>query len=309
MTLLFVPIDDLLTRWDTALFSEQPTLTICVFRLLTGILVLTETRNWLSIYKTLLSPDGWFGYEDYTKNLRPLRFSLLNYMPATNRSVERIFLIQAIAGVCLTLGVLPQLAALVCFITLVSIHNRNLYVLSSGDSIYRYFCLFLIFAPSATQLSLPDFPYLLHPEALGYSWTLLMIRLFMANIYLKNVFFKLHGDRWLDGTATQLVLNVRIWNRREVPSVLNHRWFYRATTYGTLVIETTLFTLIWIEEFRLPVLALGILFHLGLWYFLRIGFFQIAMIVGLGAFLTPREYAVVFDTIERLWTSCISHPA
>ena len=301
MNLSFVTLNELLKIWNDTFFTEQPTLTICVFRVLTGILVLTETRNWLSVYKTLLSPDGWFGYEDYAETQRKVRFSLLNYLPATNRSVELILALQFVAAFCLTIGILPQVAALVCFITLVSIHNRNLYVLSSGDALYRFFCLFLIFAPSETQLSVIDFPNLLHPDARAYPWTLLMIRFFMANIYMKNVLFKLLGESWLNGTATQQVLNVRIWNRSTVPPWLNHTWFYKATTYGTLVIETALFTLIWIDEFRLPVLALGILFHLGLWVFLRIGFFQLAMIVGLAVFITPQEYALVFEMIKRFW--------
>ncbi|QJW90118.1 HTTM domain-containing protein [Spirosoma taeanense] len=300
MSLLFITIGELAEIWNRALFSEQPTLTICVFRVLTGFLVLTETRNWLSVYKPLLSVDGWFGYPEYASALKPFRFSLLNYLPATNKSVELVLLLQFIAGLCLMVGVFPQLAALLCFVTLVSIHNRNIYVLSSGDALYRFFCLLLIFAPSDTQLSLLNLPHLLNADVLAYSWTLLMIRLFMANIYMKNVLFKLLGDSWLNGTATQQVLNVRIWNRGRLPAALNHAWFYKATTYGTLVIEIALFTLVWIDEFRLPVLALGVLLHLSLWLFLRIGFFQMAMICGLGAFVTPQEYAVFFGLISRL---------
>lgn len=38
----------------------------------------------------------------------------------------------------------------------------------------------------------------------------------MANIYMKNVLFKLTGAWWRDGTATQKVFGVRIWNRMEI---------------------------------------------------------------------------------------------
>ncbi|MGF7218946.1 hypothetical protein GGR92_005125 [Spirosoma lacussanchae] len=299
MTLLFITFGELAGGWNQLLFSEQSSLTLCVFRALTGMLVLTETRNWLSVYKLLLSPDGWFGYDEYITLQQPARFSLLNYMPPSTRSVEVLLGVQTIAGFCLTVGIQPQLAALICFITLVSIHNRNMYVLSSGDALYRFFCLFLVFAPTQTQLSVMDYPNLLQPEAKAPAWPLLMIQLFMANIYLKNVFFKLQGSSWLNGTATQLVLRVRIWNRFVIPPVLDRSWFYKTTTYGTLVIETALFTLIWIDECRLAVVALGVLFHLGLWVFLRIGFFQMAMIAGLGAFVSPHEYGYLFGQIQR----------
>lgn len=293
--LVFITVDQLLKAWNELFFSNSSTLTLSVLRLLTGILVLIETLTWQGRNKQLLLPDGWFGYEDYQAHLH--RFSLLNYLPPTRTSLHWVFGIQLVAGICLTLGVFSNLAALVCFVTLVSIHNRNIYVLSSGDTVYRFFCLFLVFAPFDTQLSLLNPSHLLRPEATGWPWVLMMLRLFMANIYLKNVLFKLLGPWWRDGTATQKVFGVRIWNRMELPSVLAHKWFYKLTTYGTLVIETMLFTLIWIEEFRLPVVILGMLFHVGLWIFLRFGFFQITMIFGLTVFIKPEEFERLFRWI------------
>ncbi len=296
--LVFITVDQLLKTWEELFFSQQSTLTICVLRLLTGILVLIETLAWQGQNKQLLQPNGWFGYEDYNAHLH--RFSLLNYLPPTTASLNWIFGLQLVAGICLMLGIFSNFAAFVCFVTLVSIHNRNIYVLSSGDTVYRFFCLFLVFAPFDTQLSILNPTHLLRAEATGWPWVLVMIRLFMANIYLKNVLFKLMGEWWRDGTATQKVFGVRIWNRMELPAILAYTWFYKLTTYGTLVIETALFTLIWIEEFRLPVVILGMLFHVGLWVFLRFGFFQITMIFGLTAFIKPEEYVYFFTWVAKL---------
>jgi hypothetical protein len=294
------PLGELLEFWNTLLFIPQPSLTLCVFRLLTGLLVLSETYSWLGVYKNLLSPEGWFGYDDYERTLKKFRFSLLNYLPVTSDSIKWVLGVQFVAGLFLTAGVLPQLAAFICFVTLVSLHNRNIYVLSSGDTVYRFFCLFLIFAPSGHQLSVLYPTTFLNPDATAWPWTLILVRLFMANIYLKNVLFKLLGESWRDGNATQKVLRVSIWNRKKLPSLLDHPWFYKTTTYGTLVVETALFTLIWFEDLRLGVVAAGILFHLGLWYFLRLGFFQAAMIVGLMVFVKPEEFTYFFRWLAHL---------
>lgn len=296
---LFITIHTLWQNWDALFFSEQSTLSICVFRLLAGVLVLLETHGWLHTYHTLLSPSGWFGYEDYQKNGRPIRFSLLNYLPPTTRSVEILLGLQIAAALCLTLGIFPQMAALVCFITLVSIHNRNMYALNSGDTVCRFFCLFLIFAPSGSQLSMLDAGHLLRPEATGWPWVILLLRFFIANIYAKNVLFKLLGQSWRDGTATRKVLQVKLWTRGKLPGWLDRDWFYKSTTYGTLILETALFTLIWIDPFRLPVLLAGVIFHLSLWYFLRVRLFQIAMIFGLSVFIEPEEYAAFFAWLMR----------
>ncbi len=297
MILLFIRMAELLQGWDRLFFSEQPTLTICVVRMLAGLLVLLETWSWRKVYPQLLGPQGWFDLDSYLRHLSPTRMTLLQYLPATLRPVEMLLLLQALAGSCLVLGLAPNFAAGICFVTLVSLHNRNPYVLNSGDTVCRFFCLFLLFAPSGTQLSVLHPDALLRPEETGWPWTLVLIRLFVANVYLKNVLFKLKGEWWRDGTAVERVLRVRIWNRVQLPGFLAHRWFYRTATYGTLVIETALFTLVWIEEFRLPVLLAGVLFHLGLWYFLRIRLFQVAMIIGLAAFVEPAEYAAFFDWV------------
>ncbi len=296
---LFIDFHTLWDNWDALFFSDQSTLSICVFRVLAGSLVLLETSGWLRTYRILLSPDGWFGQEDYQKYGRPKRFSLLSYLPPTTRSVEIVLGLQVVAALCLTLGIFPQVAALVCFVTLVSIHNRNLYALNSGDTVGRFFCLFLIFAPSGSQLSILDPGHLLRPEATGWPWVIFLLRFFMANIYAKNVLFKLIGQSWRDGTATRKVLQVKLWTRGTVPAWLDRTWFYKSTTYGTLGLETALCSLIWVDPFRLPVLLAGVGFHLGLWYFLRVRLFQIAMIFGLSVFIEPAEYATFFAWLMR----------
>ncbi len=299
MILAFISLHELLATWNQIFFIPQSTLTLCVFRFFTGLLVISETFSWLGTYKNLLSPEGWFGYDDFIKHQKTIRFSLLSYLPNHTYSILLLLVVQFGAGLLLALGIVPQLAALVCFITLTSLHNRNTYVLSAGDTVYRFFCLFLIFAPTGTQLSILHPARSLHSEILAWPWPLVMVRLFMANIYIKNVYFKLLGEWWRKGTATQKVFDVRIWTRKKIPDWLDKLWFFKLTTYGTLVIETSLFTLIWIDEFRLAVVAVGIAFHLGLWYFLRLGFFQVAMIVGLLVFVEPWEYAKCFEWIAH----------
>ena len=299
MSLAFISVHELLDRWNQIFFLPQSTLTLCVFRFFTGLLVLSETYSWLGTYKNLLSPGGWFGYDDFIKHQKAIRFSLLSYLPNHTYSILLLLGVQFVAGLLMALGIVPQLAAMVCFITLTSLHNRNPYVLSAGDTVYRFFCLFLIFAPTGTQLSILHPDDLLQTDTLAWPWPLVMVRLFMANIYVKNVYFKLLGEWWTQGMATQKVFDVRIWVRKRLPGWLDKGWFYKLTTYGTLLVETALFTLIWIDEFRLATVALGILFHLGLWYFLRLGFFQVAMIVGLLVFVEPEEYARFFNWISH----------
>lgn len=285
---LFISIADLLKGWDELFFSEQSTVTISMFSMFTGMLMIIEACQWIFYFQKWISHDGYFGYTVFKKNVQPIRFSLLSYLPKNNGSLFFVLYLQLCSAICLMAGIYPNVAACVCFITTVSIHNRNPFILDSGDVSRRYFCLFLIFAPISIQWT-----------AQGWPWPLIMICLFVANIYAKNVLFKLYGKSWRDGSATAYVFNTKLWNRITLPQVLQKKWFYRLTTYGTLIIETSLFTLIWIDALRPYVIAAGIIFHLLIWLMLRIGLFQLTMIVALLAFIKDEEYIRLLNWILR----------
>lgn len=297
MQLLFISLRDLYHAWNNLFFSFQPTLTICVFRIFAGLLLVIESIQWMIWYRQLLSVNGYFSYEAYRTKVQRSRFSLFSYLPIKNSTVVLVILLQFFTALFLMLGIWPQLAALGCFITTVSIHHRNPYVIDSGDSVRRFFCLFLVFAPSGSQLSLSDPLHLIHPEARGWPWSLFLIQFFIANIYLKNILFKLSGPSWRTGTATEMLFQARAWVRFVLPRPFRKKWFFRTSTYGTLLIELCLFSLIWINEFRPAVISFGILFHLALWLVLRIGFFQLTMICGFLCFITSDEYMNFFRWI------------
>lgn len=281
----------ILIWWDSLFFEPTNTLTSSMLRIMIGAIMIYDSIFWWKLSRLLLSPDGWYGYEDYAADKKKyFYFSTLKFMPRNLGSVHALILIQLVASIFILLGIYPNYAALVCFITLVSIHNRNLYVLNSGDTVRRFLILFLIIAPSGGQLSILDTNHLLDTEAKAWPLAVVMLNFFAANIYLKNIFYKLHGASWQNGTATKRALGVRIISRMSVPSLFDKKWFYAITTYGTLVIETALFTLIWFEPFRIPVIISGILLHVGMGIFLRLQLFQLSMIILLCSFIKPEEY-------------------
>jgi hypothetical protein len=163
----------------------------------------------------------------------------------------------------------------------------------------RFLLLFLIFAPGDTQLSIRDTANLLNAQTLRWPTALVMLNLFAANIYFKNIFYKLQGKSWRNGTATKLALGVRILRHFKLPSILDKKWFYATTTYGTLVIETALFTLIWFDALRIPVLIGGFALHIGMGMLLRLPLFQISMLILLCSFITPDEYLAIIQWLIK----------
>jgi hypothetical protein len=290
---LFVSFQDLVYAWNYVFFTPQSTLTLCIFRVLVGFLMVEESLQWFLNHQKHLSVAGYFNFHTFKTAVHKKRFSLIGYLPEIDKSVQLMITLQLGAGLFLTCGFFPQIAALICFISTVSIHNRNPFVIDSGDTVRRYFCLLLIFAPCNTQLQFFSSDIMIKPEEKAWPWTLILIQLFVANIYMKNVLFKMLGNTWRNGTATKRIFDIRIWNRFTVPAHLNKNWFYWSTTYGTLIIESLLFSFIWINECRLFIVISGIIFHLGLWLFLRLGHFQFTMICGLLCFVKPEEYLLL----------------
>jgi hypothetical protein len=280
--------------WDNLFFTPQSTVTISLLRICVGLLIVIESVQWMTIYRKFLLPTGFFSYQAFKQSSAKIRFSLLSYLPANNSSVYLLIAIQCFSAVLLLIGFMPQVAACICFLTTISVHNRNPYVFDSGDVMRRYFCLFLIFAPSGYALYRIDESNPLNSELTGWPWTLVLIRIFVANIYLKNVYFKLTGKSWRNGTATKKILTAKTYNRFALPNCLKKEWFFKFSNYATLAIEFCLAILIWIDDLRLAVVLLGIIFHVTLWIFLRIGLFQATMLSGLLCFIERKEYVALF---------------
>jgi len=63
-----------------------------------------------------------------------------------------------------------------------------------------------------------------------------------------------------------------------VPVLFDHLWILNLLTWGTLAIEFSLWTLIWIKELRYYVLICGVALHLGIEWAMNVPLFGLLMI-------------------------------
>jgi len=254
---------------ESILFCEVSYETLHVVRRLLGILIIWECIIWIKEYPQLLSPSGWYSKKYFQDDQENIRFSLLRYLGGW-RELDKILLgLGIVGGLMLLAEIIPVLACMICFIVLISIQNRNIFALNGGDQVRRMLCLLLLFLPKHN----------------GPAWPLIFVQLFIANIYFKAFYHKLWGEKWRNGTASMDALAVKVMTRFELPDYLQKKGFHKLLTYGTLFIEGTLFTLIWIDEIRVFVVIGGMLMHLGMGIILKLTLFQTTMIVLLITFL------------------------
>lgn len=299
----------IIKTFDEFLFKPQPVYNVSLLRIAFGLILLL---NWTMIYidlDSLYGPNGIVSLATAQSFGNPLRFSLFDYLPFTSQIVQILATIHLISILFLTMGLWTRTSIFIAFITLVSFHHRNGFIINSADAVLRIFLFFLFFTHCGDAFSLDR--WLLRKQGLAPEipaekspWALRLIQLQFCTIYIATVLFKIKGDRWVDGSAVYIATRLDDFMRYEMP-LLNSMYFIKFLTWSTLAIEIAMGTLVWIKEFRYWVLLGGIALHLGIEYTMSIPVFEWVMIVLMISMIDPRDLEDSLFKIKKLRPSLI----
>lgn len=281
-------------------------LPLAAYRCLFGLLALANG--------VLLAPDleAFFGAagvlpdDPLVRATTPWRFDPLTWAGSTPAAVWTLFAAAMTAATLTTVGLFTRGATLVLFLATVAFHHRNLYILSSGDTMMRLMAFFLALAPAGAALSLdrlrrvrrgsepPGEPPPISPVA----FRVMQLQICLA--YLITGIWKAGGQTWRDGTAAALVLQLGQFARFPLPDWAETAAFSRIATWGTLGVELVAPVLLWFPATRRVALVSLAALHLGLEYALNIQLFQPVMLAGLVLFLEPDELRPLLRLAARL---------
>lgn len=298
-----ITLRELFEAWEGFFHTPEPPVTVAVFRILFGLLLVInalliarEARYWLG-------PEGVLSHDNYRQEFGRFRFSLFNYLPARNSSVYIVLAMHIFAATFLTLGLFTRISSILAFVTLVSIFHRNPLIHHSGDAVLRLMSFLLIFSPAGEALSLDnllgDRPQL-HAVPAVSPWCLRLMQLQVSIVYFRAFLCKLGDPDWLKGTAIYYPTQIETFRRFPGGSIFANRRVQKLATWSVLCIEFSVGPLIWIEEFRYPILLCVVLFHLSIEYFMNIQLFSWIMIVCLLLFVEPHYFEVGIDFIRVL---------
>ncbi len=203
------------------------------------------------------------------------RYSLLFWLKSSAMlwALHGLFLVSLLA---LALGVRTRVAVWLAFLLHVTFLNRNLVVSYGFDQISTFFLFALCFSTPKGN-SIFD------------SVALRLIQIQVCIIYAYSGVEKLRGPSWWDGEAVWLALANPQVARADFSSVAQYPTLIAWMTWSSVLWEVYFPALVWFKRLRLPVLAFGVMMHLGIGLTLRIPFFGFLMIVSYLAFLTPGE--------------------
>jgi hypothetical protein len=229
----------------------------------------------------------------------PYGWSLFWMLPGTPQVVTLCLGLAIANAVLLLVGLLPRLNALCLFLWLYSLQMRNPLIVDGEDTVMRMIAFFLIWMPSGQCWSLNalirhwlGFP----PAGLAApGWSLRLLQIQMAAIFLSTGLLKLAGDEWVDGTALYYVSRLDdFFGRFPVPAWLfDTPWTVALMTWAVVLVELAVPLLIWFRETRRWCLLVTVLFHLANEWTMHLFLFHWIMLVGWLSFVTSDDLALL----------------
>lgn len=274
-------LDRLRRGVDRLLFRPVSAFPLAIVRIGVGFALLVWTASMVFDVGDLLDDDAVVGPEFATAAFG---------IELTGDVAIRLALIGlTLAGLAVLSGFRPALFAVIAFVLLTLLQRRNPMILNSGDLILRNLTLLLALTPCGAALSVDRLRRhgrtALRSAPRVAPWGLRLIQLQVVVVYLFAVWGK-SGASWTSGTAVSTAFRLEDLQRFAAPSLLVESVLVvAALTWGTLVVELALATLLWVRRTRPILIVVGVLLHLLIDVFLLVGVFGITMIAGLLAFL------------------------
>ena len=209
-----------------------------------------------------------------------------------------LFSLQLLFAVFLLLGYKTRLSTLVVWLLLVSLHNRNLFVLQGGDDLLRMLLFWGIFLPWNAHYSIDSRRSKVSQQnTLANMGYLLLV----SSVYFFSALLKSAPDWHGDGTAFYYALSLEQLRLPAGDFIYQFPASLKVFTWLAYYIELLVpFLILWPSKkgyLRLTAFLLLLVLHLGIGLTLYVGlFYLINLVATLG--LLP---AGIMDRIERIF--------
>jgi hypothetical protein len=280
---------------------------LTLFRIALSLILLKDAIYHFALTEVFYSDNGVLPLAPFLSELaRSERFSLMDYMPDAWMA-QALFMLWVLVLIGLLLGYRTRLMSLLNFVLILSIHERNPFILTGADTALLAFSFWLMFANSGQVFSLDAFlrhrrnPNRIHnphqvPTVFALPVRFLQWQLII--IYVVTSTLKLMGETWLNGDAVFYTLQ-----QETILLPLGHilaqqpLWVLRSITHYTLIAELlipVLLILPFAHRYTRPLaIVLGYALHTGIGLTLAIPDFSLLMMSAYLLFLPT-------DWVKRL---------
>lgn len=292
-------------------------LPLSIFRIFYALFMIKINLDYYPVGHIFFSDNGVFPREVMWSLSRQARISLMDTI-GREWLVYVFFALHLIIILALLFGWKTKTASILNFLFILSIHERNLFLLNGADTLVRVMAFWMMFLPAGAYFSvdslmrrinrykasrhLPD----LRPNDVPITMFALPFRLMLlqvAQVYVFAAATKIPGGFWTGGEAIRLALQLEtfqqpigLWLFENTPI-----WLLSGLTIGTIVIEGAWIILVFAPIFqpflrRLALLSTTLL-HLGISMALSVQNFSEVMVITYTLFLSPDLYR----SLGRRW--------
>jgi uncharacterized membrane protein YphA (DoxX/SURF4 family) len=276
--------------WDAFFQAREPATTVALFRILFGLVLIANGLLFAREARLWIGERGVLPRERYREAFGRSRFTLLAHLPGGDAWVFAVMGLHVVAAASLVLGFAPRSSAALVFITLLSLQQRNPLVLYGGDQVLCLMSFLLVFSRAGEVWSLDHWWAARSGQETveGTAWCTRLMQLQVSIVYFKAWLAKLGGETWRDGRAVYYAVEAEAFRRARLPRFARSPLGSRLITWWTLGVELALGSLVWVPEFRNPILLAGVALHLLMDVFLNVQLFGVIMIVCLSLFIEPQ---------------------
>ncbi len=196
-------------------------------------------------------------------------------------------------------GIGRWFTGLLLFLVVDFLQKMNMSFVNGGDYMAKLILLYLIFADSYKYFVLTKQRNVGSDERkftnLLSNLAAVSIMLQLCVAYFSSGIAKISEPLWQNGEATYYALSMeRFMGTAFNKYIAQYKWVDYFTNFSTICFELLFPFLIWVKNWRKPLLIAGVLFHLCIYIFLMIYGFQIVFVLIYGMFL-PNEKLLYFS--------------
>ncbi|MGJ3239086.1 MAG: HTTM domain-containing protein [Anaerolineae bacterium] len=287
-------------------FGEVDTRWLDVFRILFGLLLLKDALYHLPLARIFYSDQGiiprWILFDGL---VRDPRFSLMDAI-GEPWLATLFFIIWAGVLIGLVLGYRTRTMAVLNFLFILAVHERNGYILTGADTLMRVMSFWLMFAPIGYHYALDKLRWR-NPEAIqpaGFALPMRLLQWQLVIVYISTAYLKTISDIWMAGEALHYVTQIEtfilpagVWLRGLSAQAL------QMLSYGVLMIEIVIPILLliplWWRGARVLAFVLALMLHGGIAVTLSIQDFSILMLICYVLFFDPAWLVGLEDRIRH----------
>lgn len=312
--------NDLIKAINQFLFTPKSPLPMALVRICVGLIVLQDTViHLLPDFKLYYGDNAIIPFAStltkYWYN-EPY-FDLMLVLPPGEQWRFALFVVLVLAAFCMTIGLFSRASMIVTFLCLLSFDSHFELNQNDGDVYLRLTCMILSFSNAGDALSIDNLLRgLKHnwglgglPQTISAPWAQRWLQLQVAFVYWHAFVCKIAGYSWISGLACYNSSRYEDCMRFPVPIIFDNLFTIRCFTWGTLVIELLLWTLIWFKPFRYWVLLGGLALHLGIEFTMNLPMFEWVVLSTYFAFIEPEDFSKVMSRVRCFMHNHFGRPA